>query len=107
MKKLIYLTSLVGLGFFANSCSLGYVATEPVYVENVRPVRPDNFHIWIDGDWVYNRQSHAYARNTGYWAKPNPNSIYVSGQWQNGTKGKYWQKGHWQKNTQKQDRRSR
>ena len=29
------------MGLFVNSCSLGYVATEPVYVENVRPVRPD------------------------------------------------------------------
>jgi hypothetical protein len=109
MKKLIYLTSLVGMGLFVNSCSLGYVSTEPVYVENVRPARPSNMHIWIDGDWVYNRQTNAYARNAGYWEMQRQNRSYVSGQWQNGTRGKYWQRGHWQKNNSRlrQDRDSR
>jgi hypothetical protein len=104
MKKLIYLASFVGMGLFVNSCSLGYVATEPVYVENARPARPSNLHVWIDGDWVYSRQTNAYARNSGYWEMPRQNRSYVSGQWQSGTRGKYWEKGHWQKNNARSDR---
>lgn len=107
MKKLIYLTSLVGLGLFVNSCSLGYVATEPVYVESVRPPRPSNLHIWIDGDYVYNRQSRAYVRNAGYWERPSQNRTYVTGRWQSNQHGKYWEKGRWQNNKGQPNKNSR
>ena len=107
LKNFIYITGLAGIGLFANSCSLGYVATEPVYTEYARPARPSNLHVWIDGDWIYNRQTHAYARNTGYWESPRQNSTYVSGSWQKDSRGQYWKKGKWQSNDSKSKRNNR
>jgi hypothetical protein len=98
LKTYIYIAGLAGIGLMANSCVLGYVATEPVYVETSRPPQPSNLHIWIDGDWVYSNQSHGYVRNTGYWERPRQNSVYVSGRWQSTPQGKHWEKGRWQKN---------
>ena len=98
MKKFIYLTGLAGILFLLKSCNTtGYVATEPTYVEIARPERPSNLHIWIDGDWVYSRQTHTYMRKNGYWARPNHGRTYVSGHWQLTPRGRYWIPGHWQR----------
>jgi len=96
-RKLAYITSLAGIGFFLNSCATGYVATEPSYVEYSRPQRPSELHIWVNGDWAFNRQTHAYVQRNGYWASPNQRRVYVTGQWQTTPRGKYWSKGRWQK----------
>jgi len=106
-KKLIYLTSLAGIGLFLTSCASGYVATEPSYVEYSRPQRPSELHIWIDGDWTFNRQTHSYVQQNGYWAAPNQGRVYISGQWQTSPRGKYWSKGHWQKRGREENRRNR
>jgi hypothetical protein len=97
LNKIICLTLLAGMGLFLNGCLAGYVTTEPVYVEHSRPQRPSEMHIWIDGDWSYNSQSHGYVQNTGYWEKPRQGQTFVSGHWQSTPKGKSWSKGHWQK----------
>lgn len=98
MKKLFYLAALAGLMLVLNACStMGYVSTEPTYIEYARPVRPSNLHIWIDGNWVYNRQSHQYVRKNGYWHKPSRSRTYVSGSWQRTPKGLRWESGHWQR----------
>jgi hypothetical protein len=97
LRNIIYLTSLAGIGLLFNSCVGGYVANEPAYVEYDRPQRPSNAHIWINGDWNYNRQSHMYVQKTGYWEQPRHGQTYVSGQWQINSRGKHWSKGHWQK----------
>ena len=97
LKKLIFITSLAGVGLFLNACDVGYVATEPTYVESVRPNRPSDLHVWIDGDWSYNRHSHGYVHNNGYWEKPVQGRTYMSGHWQGSQKGKYWVKGRYQR----------
>lgn len=107
LKKLIFMASLAGIGLFFNSCAAGYVATEPSYVEYSRPQRPSELHIWIDGDWVFNSQTHAYTQRNGYWAAPNERRVYISGQWQTTPRGKYWSKGHWQKRGSNENRRTR
>lgn len=107
LKKLIFITSMAGIGLFLNGCSTGYVATEPSYVEYSRPQRPSELHIWIDGDWVFNSQTHAYVQRNGYWAAPDQRRVYVSGQWQTSPRGKYWSKGHWQKNRHQENRHNR
>ena len=96
-KKIIYIASLAGMGLFLNSCLVGYVATEPAYVEYSRPPRPNNLYIWVDGDWAWSNQSHAYVQRTGYWEKPRQNQTFVTGHWQTTAKGKSWSNGHWQK----------
>ena len=101
LKKIIYITSLAGIGLLLNSCFAGYVTTEPVYVEYARPARPSNVHIWINGDWAYNYHTHAYVQKTGYWVMPGQGRTYVSGQWQTTPRGKHWAPGRWQKQSRK------
>jgi hypothetical protein len=106
-KMLFYATSLVGIGLLFNSCMAGYIATEPAYVEFDRPPRPSEGYIWINGDWAWNRQTHVYVQNAGYWEKPRQGRTYVSGHWQSSPKGKYWTKGHWQSNGRQKDKPNR
>jgi hypothetical protein len=107
LKRIIIVTSLAGIGFFFTGCTAGYVATEPSYVEYSRPQRPSDLHIWIDGDWVFNTQTHAYVQRNGYWEKPVQGRTYISGSWQSTPRGKYWSKGHWQKKGGNGNRNSR
>jgi hypothetical protein len=97
LKRFIYISSLAGMGLFFNSCIGGYVTTEPTYVEIARPVRPSNLHIWVDGNWVYSRHTHSYARNEGSWQQPVRGRTYVSGHWQTSAKGHSWTPGYWQR----------
>ena len=96
LKKFIILVSLAGIGLFLNSCMGGYVATEPSYTVYDRPQQPSSTHIWIDGDWGWNSQSHMYVQRAGYWDQPRQGKTYVSGYWQTTPRGKTWSKGHWQ-----------
>jgi hypothetical protein len=98
LTKFMLVASLAGAGFFFNACTAGYIASEPAYVEYNRPPQPSNTHIWINGDWSYNRQSHGYVQKTGYWTQPSRNRTYVSGRWQSSPKGNYWVSGKWQRN---------
>lgn len=98
MKKLFYLAGLAVVLLVLNGCSAtGYVASEPAYVEYSRPARPSSLHVWVDGDWVYNRQTRLYVQNNGYWHRPNRGRVYVSGSWQTTPQGHRWQSGHWQR----------
>ncbi|MGD0343215.1 MAG: hypothetical protein ABSA76_16055, partial [Bacteroidales bacterium] len=97
LKKFVYMTSLAGIGLFFNGCMAGYIASEPTYVEVSRPPRPSNLHIWIDGDWAWNYQTHVYVQKAGYWERPRQSQTYVSGHWQTTPRGKSWAKGHWQR----------
>ena len=96
-KKLLYLASLAGIGFFFNSCTAGFIVSEPLYVEVVRPPQPSNVHIWIEGDWVWSHRTHDYVRTNGHWVKPRHGRTYVSGTWQSTSKGKQWSPGRWEK----------
>jgi hypothetical protein len=99
LRRIFYISSLATLALCFNACtSTGYVETEPVYVEYVRPPQPSNIHIWINGDWVYSRQDRAFKQKSGYWYKPNHSHSYVPGHWQSSPQGLYWAPGHWQKN---------
>lgn len=98
MKKLFYLAGLAVVLLVLNGCSAtGYVTSEPAYVEYSRPARPSSLHVWVDGDWVYNRQTRLYVQNNGYWHRPNRGRVYVSGSWQTTPQGHRWQSGHWQR----------
>ncbi len=98
LKRFIYITGLAGIGLFVNACTAtGYVASEPTYVESVRPERPSALHVWIDGDWIWSRHSHSYVRKEGHWQRQNQDRAYVPGHWQSTPQGNYWVTGHWQR----------
>ena len=97
LKMFIYLIGFAGIALCFNSCMAGYVASEPAYVENIRPLQPSPLHIWIDGGWLFNRQSHMYVQKVGYWEKPVQGRSYVSGHWQKTQHGSYWVSGRWQR----------
>ena len=98
MKKLIFFTFLLGILISLYSCTAtGYVASEPVYVDYVRPVRPSELHIWIDGEWQYDRSHQAYVQKKGYWTKPNVGRDFIKGHWLETSRGRTWVPGHWQK----------
>ncbi len=98
MKKVFYLITLAGILFTMNGCTTsGYVSSEPSYMEYSRPERPSNLHVWINGDWIYNRQTHVYVQGNGYWQVPRNGRTYIEGRWQTKPQGHRWQSGHWQK----------
>ena len=88
---------LAGIGLFFTGCEGAYVTSEPAYAESVRPARPSETHIWIDGDWQFNRRSHSYTHSNGYWEKPRPGRSHVSGHWNTTPRGHTWTKGHYQR----------
>jgi len=107
IKRIIFSISLAGIGLFFTACTAGYVATEPTYVEYSRPQRPSERHVWVDGDWAFNRQTHVYVQRNGHWQSPVQGRTYISGQWQTAPRGKYWSKGRWQKKGHEGNRRNR
>ncbi len=95
MKFLLFLISLSISTILFNGCSGEYVASEPRYTEIERPVRPGNTHVWVDGYWVWNRQSNVYTHRNGYWAIPRHGRTYNPGQWRRSRRGMYWSNGYW------------
>ena len=55
--------------------------------------RPSPSHIWIDGDWIYDRGSYRYQ--PGYWVMPNHGRSFVPGHWERVRHGWYWMPGYW------------
>ena len=106
-RMLIYATGLAGIGLLFNSCMAGYVASEPSYVEYSRPQRSNESQIWIGGDWNYNRQTHVYVQNNGYWENPRRGQTYTSGYWQTSPQGKSWTKGRWHSEKSKKNNLNR
>jgi hypothetical protein len=98
LKKIVFLTSLAGAALLFNSCTAGYVASEPSYMQYDRPARPNEYAIWIDGDWNWSNRSQQYYQKNGYWDSPRHGQTYMSGYWQSTPKGKTWTKGHWHSN---------
>jgi len=93
MKKLFIVCIGIVLTFV--ECSPNYVRTQPTYQEGFRPTQPSNNHVWVDGNWNYNRQSRSYNRSSGFWSMPNRGRRYQAGHWGNNNRGYYWNRGRW------------
>jgi hypothetical protein len=99
LKKLAYITGLAGVVIFSNACmTSGYVTSEPVYTEYSRPPQPSNLHVWIGGDWGWNRSNRTYVQRTGHWQKPEQGRSYREGSWKTSEKGHSWTPGRWERN---------
>ncbi len=95
MKKLIFLSSLSVMALFSEGCMPAYISIVPEYSEPVRPLRPSDDHIWIDGDWVWSRQTRSYTRRTGSWEVPHHGRTYTKGSWEKTPRGSHWVQGRW------------
>lgn len=95
LRIFLFSALFLGSGVLFNSC-VGYVSSEPSYVEYDRPVRPGPAYIWIDGGWHWDYHRHVYVQRPGYWEHPRVGRTFVAGHWQNTTRGKRWVDGHWQ-----------
>ena len=96
MKKLLGIISISLMILSFSSClEPGYVTDEPTYIEVPRPASPGGAYIWIEGDWVWNRQSHNYFRRGGNWVLPRQGRAYSSGYWQQSHRGRHWVSGRW------------
>jgi hypothetical protein len=95
LKMLFFALFLMGFSQTFIACSPSYVRIQPTYAEEFRSPCPSNNHVWVDGNWRYNRPIKAYTRGNGYWLLPNVNRKYESGQWRNNSRGFYWTPGRW------------
>lgn len=93
MKKLFI--AFIGVTLTLVACSPTYVSTRPTYEEGFRPPQPSNNHVWVDGNWIYNRRLRTYNRSNGYWSTPYRGRKYQSGQWKSNRRGYYWTPGRW------------
>lgn len=83
------------LGLIFNACRPAYVSIRPTHTNIERPMSPSINHVWVDGNWVYNRRTHTYSKDNGYWAKSNRGKEYTQGRWKSTQKGDYWVPGRW------------
>lgn len=95
MKNFLYSAVLILFIVALHSCSPAYVSSQPSYSEEIRPMSPSNSHVWVGRNWIYNRQTHNYNQNNGYWALPNRGKTYQQGRWNNNQRGYYWSPGKW------------
>jgi len=96
MKKLFFLLGLFIMVISFSGCLEGaYVSDQPSYIEIEHPPRPSPQHIWIEGDWQWNRQSHNYYHRNGNWIVPQRNRTYSPGFWQHSPRGNHWRSGRW------------
>lgn len=108
IKMLIYSICLAGIGIVFNSCMAGYESSQqPTYMAYERTPQPEGTHVWIEGNWNFNNQTHVYVQRAGYWDKPRQGKRYVEGSWQTTQHGKSWSKGHWQNDNDKKDNHGR
>jgi hypothetical protein len=110
MKKnkriFIHLAVILGILLTLSSC-VGYVASEPSYVEIERPMRPGAAYIWIDGGWRWDGATHVYVHRHGYWARSHEGRTFVAGHWESTPRGKRWVDGHWQRENRENDHHDR
>lgn len=92
-KSILRFILLVALTLFT-ACSAGYVSEEPTYQEN-RPPRPTERHVWVEGNWIWSRQTRTYHHGAGNWEVPIRNRSYELGYWKRTNHGSQWKKGKW------------
>jgi len=96
MKNLTKSILFLLASFLFMSCSgIGIVRSEPMYVEIERPRQPNSSYIWIEGDWLWQKNTRTYKNSNGRWEMPKHNKQYAQGHWENRKKGKYWVPGRW------------
>lgn len=95
MKKLFLGILLYTSITFLAACSHHYSDTEPTYIEAPRPMRPSPSHVWVEGNWHWNRKKQMYNQSNGHWVAPKRHRNYQPGRWKTNRRGHYWSPGRW------------
>ena len=95
IKELSIPFVLSAMTLLFSACATVYVATEPTYTVVERPVRPGDTHVWVNGDWMWNRRSNSYVYHEGYWIVPRQGRTFIPGHWKRSRRGNYWSNGYW------------
>jgi len=95
MKNGTLVLAFFAVLFLASCADAGYVNTAPFYTEMQRPRQPSPLHIWIEGDWIWQKHSKSYQRREGHWDMPKAGRSYSQGYWESKAKGKHWIAGKW------------
>ena len=99
MKKLFFLTLVIGFFAIGQATAQVVVAVKPVRpaVVVVKPVKARKGYVWVDGHWKYNQRKARYIWVKGTWHKAKRNHRYVAGRWVNTRGGYKWVPGHWRR----------
>lgn len=100
MVKKTLMIGMLSLGFMLwslGSSAQVVVRVKPVArkVVVVKPARPSAAHVWIDGQWKWNRKKKEYVWIKGHWVKRKAGKKWVPGHWQKVRRGYKWIPGHW------------
>lgn len=94
MKKRTFISIIIAL-FLLQACSRHYTKSQPTFSAVTRPNQPSAAHVWVEGNWRWNRQKKEYRQKNGYWKIPKQQRSYQNGRWENDGFGYYWIPGRW------------
>ncbi len=98
MKTFISTLALVLSLCFANNVSAQfYVRIRPIAPVVVVPPGPSPRHVWVPGEWRWNKRRGEYVWREGFWIEPRPGRVWVPGFWEDGPGGSRWIAGHWRR----------
>ena len=94
--KSIIITFIIAISLlFANEMSAQiFVRVRPIAPLIVRPAIPSPRHVWIEGEWDWDRRRGEYVYRQGYWMEPRPSREWVPEFWEDGRDGSRWVGGH-------------
>ena len=73
----------------------GYNTNLYRYANNRKSYRPSNRHIWIEGEWRYNRRLRRDVWYDGYWIAKKRNHKWVQGHNRSSNGARAWVAGRW------------
>ncbi len=94
-KWLIAILIFIILYLFVGCLAEGHVAEVPCFEEVKRPPKINENDVWIEGNWIWNRNNHLYTHSNGYWHKHLAGRAYSQGYWQQRPRGLHWVLGYW------------
>ena len=96
MTKLLLIIIITLILYLCLGClAEGHVTEIPCYTEVERPPQQNASDIWIEGNWIWNRNKHIYLHSDGFWHKHLAGRAYSQGYWQKRPRGLHWVEGYW------------
>ena len=85
------------LGIANNVSAQFFVRIRPIAPVIIAPPIPSPRHIWIPGEWRWNKRRGEYVWREGHWLVPKPGREWIPGFWEDGRDGSRWIPGHWRR----------